>query len=182
MTSPPVPGPSKDTDGKKKKKKRKLEPDDVTEPPPDSRAKRPRDGPSTKALENGSEEKGKSPAKTKDGAAKEKAKRGGKGKGKAKATEDSDGEDNNSDLENAYLKTGKDAAPDDDDEEQEAFDVPVHESLKKKSKKAAPKPKFIPVDETPELRDQRTIFIGNLPVDIAQKRVRAIHTLFPAIY
>lgn len=48
----------------------------------------------------------------------------------------------------------------------------VHESLSSKSKAPKKKTKFVPEDETPEQRNQRTIFIGNLPVDVAQKKVR----------
>jgi nucleolar protein 12 len=49
----------------------------------------------------------------------------------------------------------------------------VHESLQKEKKpnRAGAKTKFVPADETAERRDQRTIFIGNLSVEVAQKRV-----------
>lgn len=99
------------------------------------------------------------------------------GKGKAKEV-DSDSEDENSDLEKAYhdahARTGEEV---EDDEHADADDLDtslVHESLKKSGKKASrsgPKVKFVPADETPELRDQRTIFVGNLSVDVASKRV-----------
>jgi nucleolar protein 12 len=53
----------------------------------------------------------------------------------------------------------------------------VHESMSKpagkgKSSRLAAKSKHIPEDETPDQRDARTIFIGNLSVEVAQKKVR----------
>jgi len=114
----------------------------------------------------------------------------GKGKGKAKeVNEDGDGddeEDNNSDLENAYLKsktaktkqaaiTEAVAEKEDTDEEEdsegegESTQI-VHESIQPKPKPAK-RQRFVPADETPEQRDRRTIFIGNLPSEVAHKRV-----------
>lgn len=97
------------------------------------------------------------------------------GKGKAKQVEEAELEEENSDIENAYLgsHTSLDDKHPDSAEDVEA--APVHESLNKSNKRASrsgPKSKFVPADETPERRDQRTIFVGNLPVDVAQKRVR----------
>lgn len=105
------------------------------------------------------------------------------GKGKAKETEadsDSDGDDEK--LEAAYLKSQSAAAAKTDDKssdsdtEDEDEDVDpttlVHESVKKSSKKArGPKVKHVPSEETPELRDQRTVFVGNLPLEVASKKV-----------
>ena len=53
----------------------------------------------------------------------------------------------------------------------------THESVAKTPKKikaVSTKSKFVPPDETAEQRDARTIFVGNLPVEIAQKRVRLL--------
>jgi nucleolar protein 12 len=93
-------------------------------------------------------------------------------KGKSKEEEAIDEEEENSDLENAYLETHRDAPKPEDEEDVE--EPLVHESLQKgkKSSRSGPKTKFVPSDETPERRDQRTIFIGNLSVEVAQKRVR----------
>lgn len=53
------------------------------------------------------------------------------------------------------------------------LDKLVHESLTKKDKKVrTPKTKYVPSEETAELRDQRTIFVGNLPIEVASKKVR----------
>ncbi|KAF9465356.1 hypothetical protein BDZ94DRAFT_1254353 [Collybia nuda] len=95
-----------------------------------------------------------------------------KGKGKSKEDEVVDGEDENSDLENAYLQTHKDTPKSDNEDELENEKLPVHESLQKekKSSRTGPKVKFVPLEETPEQRDQRTIFIGNLSIEVAQKR------------
>ncbi|KAF5328145.1 hypothetical protein D9758_016717 [Tetrapyrgos nigripes] len=65
-----------------------------------------------------------------------------------------------------------------DDEEEDAADAPPpqHESLssksKKKKEKSKPKrkEKYVPEGETPEQRDARTIFIGNLSLEVAQRK------------
>ena len=114
----------------------------------------------------------------------------GKGKGKAKEInedeDEDDEEDNNSDLENAYLKSktakakqvaSEEAAAEkedtdeaeDSEEEGESTQL-VHESIQPKPKPAK-RQRFVPADETPEQRDRRTIFIGNLPSEVAHKRV-----------
>ncbi|KAJ7672100.1 hypothetical protein B0H17DRAFT_184593 [Mycena rosella] len=110
---------------------------------------------------------------------------------------DSDGEsaeeedEDNSDLENAYLgkKTvGKPAAPAADEDEDESdgeanasddadsdsdpdAPPPVHESLTKRVRtKPTKKTKVVPEGETPAQRDARTLFVGGLPVEVAQKK------------
>ena len=105
-------------------------------------------------------------------------------KGKEKAKEpvaESKGEDDNSDVENAHA-TGKfvqntagdledgDESDSDDDQVPTAL---IHETLQKKVKKTSrpPKRKYVPEDETPNLRDQRTIFVGNLPIELVSKKV-----------
>jgi nucleolar protein 12 len=106
-------------------------------------------------------------------------------KGKAKGDEEqagSDDSDANSDLENAYLgkKSTKDDQPEehriDSDDEGDNVGPFVHESLQMSRRGSCHGPKtkakkFVPEDETPELRDSRTIFVGNLSVEVAQKRV-----------
>jgi nucleolar protein 12 len=48
----------------------------------------------------------------------------------------------------------------------------VHESLKGKSKTHSGKrAKYTPSGETQQQHDARTVFVGNLPVEVAQKRV-----------
>jgi nucleolar protein 12 len=64
---------------------------------------------------------------------------------------------------------------DDDDSENEA--LPVHESLLEGSKSrqkptSTRKTKYVPDDETKEQRDRRSIFIGNVPSEVAKNRVR----------
>jgi len=107
------------------------------------------------------------------------------GKGKAKeAKEEADNDEANSDLENAYLgvkmfaKDAKSAERSDSSDSDDSADGGkhrqlVHESLQtsKRGSHLRPKAKFVPADETPELRDSRTIFVGNLSVEVAQKRV-----------
>jgi len=85
------------------------------------------------------------------------------------------------DLEAAHLRFKQDAgqsAEDEEDNDDEADDDSdtsrlVHESLMEKSKfkHKSRKQKYVPPDETPAQRDQRTIFIGNLSLEVAQKRV-----------
>jgi RNA recognition motif-containing protein len=55
----------------------------------------------------------------------------------------------------------------------------VHESLKESSSKdkASAKLKYAPADETPEQRDARTIFVGNLPIEVAQKKVTRLDVM-----
>ncbi|KAF9013161.1 hypothetical protein BDQ17DRAFT_1404729 [Cyathus striatus] len=107
-----------------------------------------------------------------------------KSKGKSKQVEEDSEDDINSDLENAYHQaqekstTVKDADKPEEDAESDAesndeVDLTnlVHESLAGKEKKSSkPKIRFIPVDETQEQKDRRTIFVGNLPLEVAQKR------------
>ncbi|KAJ7188976.1 hypothetical protein C8R46DRAFT_980354 [Mycena filopes] len=115
-----------------------------------------------------------------------------KSKGKQAAVEsDEDDEDNNSDLENAYLgkkapsKPATALSPGSDDDEADApsdaesgeesdpdAPPPVHESLTKRvrTKTAKKKKKIVPEGETSVQRDTRTLFIGGLPVEVAEKK------------
>ncbi len=99
-----------------------------------------------------------------------------KGKGKEVESEEEDEEDDR--LESAYLEGKKPMVPEKtgDDEAERSdndgdLDKLVHESLTKKDKKTrAPKTKYVPSEEVAEQRDQRTIFVGNLPIEVASKR------------
>ena len=102
-------------------------------------------------------------------------------KRKGKETELDSDEDN---LENNYQdsKNGQFPIPSDEgssaDEDGNDPTTLVHESLKKSAKKAkGPKVKCVPQTETPELRDQRTIFVGNLPIEVASKTVRTSNSM-----
>lgn len=110
-----------------------------------------------------------------------------KGKGKRpqreevveEVTEEFDPEaDDGKDANLPDLNTGPDNEDNSSDEDDSSA-IPVHESLlKSKTKEKGPKQsnakklKFVPDGETPEQRNARTIFIGNLPVDAAKSRVR----------
>lgn len=111
------------------------------------------------------------------------AKKKDKGKQKAVESEEETDEDDNSDVENLYLSgrkagtvksTEEDAAsPSSSDDEHSPL---VHESLKTGKKKGRSLPaKFVPSDETADQRNARTIFIGNLPLQVAQKKVSIPH-------
>lgn len=112
----------------------------------------------------------------------------------------SDGDDeNDSELENAYLsrangkgnfsashRAGKheeqSEGADDDveeassgaDDDDEGRPPPDHESLTKRQRsKKPPKSiiKYVPPDENQDQRNARTIFVGNLSVEVSQKKV-----------
>lgn len=109
-----------------------------------------------------------------------------KSKTKVKATKEPEEEN---DLEAAYLREQESKKPvkvdqtieeaseaeeDADDSNSDPSRL-VHESLTDKSKSKSTrgsKQKYVPPDETAVQRDQRTIFIGNLSLEVAQKRVR----------
>ena len=81
-----------------------------------------------------------------------------------------DSESENSDLENAYaIKSAVASNISVSDEEEH----PVHETMAKSTKQRVKttKRKHVPEDETPEMRDRRTIFVGNLPVEVLSKTV-----------
>lgn len=59
---------------------------------------------------------------------------------------------------------------DDDSSDDGSSKIPQHESLAKK-KANTKKAKFVPEDETAEQRNARTIFVGNLPAQVAKSRV-----------
>jgi nucleolar protein 12 len=88
-------------------------------------------------------------------------------RGKAKGVIDDEGVGNESSAEHAAEGSGSGSETD---------TPPQHESLAKSSKgqkKAKTiKVKVAPHDETAEQRNARTIFIGNLSVEVAQKKVR----------
>ncbi|RXW16531.1 hypothetical protein EST38_g9328 [Candolleomyces aberdarensis] len=103
--------------------------------------------------------------------------------GKGKESEDEE----DVDEEEKEERESEDVEVDDEDEGAESAasesesssdegeeDPPVHESLLKnqQNKKTGKnsKRKYVPEDETPEMRDRRTIFVGNLPMLLAQKR------------
>lgn len=105
-----------------------------------------------------------------------------KTRAKAKKAESSDDEGDNEELENTYIARKAVSVQEPEPEPEPAVDSDeegnpstlVHESVANsgKSKGVAAKSKYIPEDETPDRRDARTIFIGNLSVEVAQKRVR----------
>jgi len=99
-------------------------------------------------------------------------------KGKEKdAVVEEDGSEDNSDLENTYMhekiSPGPEAHEDADSDREADASTLVHESVKKDGKKKAKalKKKSVLQGDTPELRDQRTIFVGNLPLEVASKNV-----------
>lgn len=69
--------------------------------------------------------------------------------------------------------SGSEEASDSDDEGDPSN--LVHESLtkgaKSRQRERHNKSKYIPPDETPERRNARTIFVGNVPVEVAKSRV-----------
>ncbi|KAK2463388.1 hypothetical protein APHAL10511_004614 [Amanita phalloides] len=93
---------------------------------------------------------------------------------KASSERDSDIEGSFSGQENSDDERGEGHSSD-DEETNEVFDPSklIHESLQKpkdKSLKAESKKKCTPPDETVIQRDLRTVFVGNLSVEVAKKR------------
>ncbi|EGN93820.1 hypothetical protein SERLA73DRAFT_171723 [Serpula lacrymans var. lacrymans S7.3] len=103
-----------------------------------------------------------------------------KGHSKKVAKEVKESDEENSDLEKSYPSTSKQASQkgvdvDSDSDEEGDPSKLVHEALAKdgssnKKGSTGSKAKYIPEDETPEQRDARTIFVGNLSVNVAQKK------------
>lgn len=66
----------------------------------------------------------------------------------------------------------------DDSDEDEGVDPTrlVHESVAVdgKAKSSSGRVKYVPPEETPELRDARTVFVGNVPVEVVKNRVRKL--------
>ncbi|KAG9118926.1 hypothetical protein FRC07_006295 [Ceratobasidium sp. 392] len=93
---------------------------------------------------------------------------------------DSSDEDNSPSIEDLYRPT---SAPktrpelsqkdrDSDSESDPDAPPPLHESLLQNSEKPARRKKFVPEGETPEQKDARTIFVGNLPASAANNSAR----------
>ena len=104
-----------------------------------------------------------------------------KKKENALAEDDSDSGESVAEQESSKNDDGR-VSSDSEEDEDEPFDpsMIVHESLRKskeKSHKPTPKKKYVPPDETREQRDLRTVFVGNLSVEVAKKRVRIFKTL-----
>jgi nucleolar protein 12 len=62
-----------------------------------------------------------------------------------------------------------------DGSDQESDGELVHEALtstsSRKRKQATKLPKYTPADETSQDRDRRSIFVGNLPIEVAKSKV-----------
>ncbi|KAF5315204.1 hypothetical protein D9619_007095 [Psilocybe cf. subviscida] len=196
VAKPPVAGPSKESTTKKRKLDQ--ENDAATEEnigkrskasKEDKRHKAEEDKPTAPAkkkvvdVKSPKAEKKQKKEETTKKTDKKVAKKAEKSKGKGKEVAVESDEDDE-ELENAYLAgrgagtaatkegdDGSDKGEDDEDEDEEEQTILVHESVEKKTKKVrAAKTKFVPQDETPEQRDLRTIFVGNLPLDAASKK------------
>ncbi|KAJ7099333.1 hypothetical protein B0H15DRAFT_543104 [Mycena belliarum] len=163
-------------------KKRKIEAA-ILDPPTNEKKRAKATTPAKPA--KGAPKAAKSPASTKKSKGKEAAVEVESDQDSEGASEEED--EDNSDLENAYLgKKGSMAKPsanvDDDGSEGEGegsgdsdsdpdAPPPVHESLTKRVRtKPTKKTKIIPEGETSVQRDARTLFIGGLPMDVAQKK------------
>jgi len=81
----------------------------------------------------------------------------------------------NLDIKTTKAGSSKLASKDPSDSDGDDSDGPsnlVHETLRANEPKAGGKRhKFVPPDETQEQKDARTIFIGNVPPEVAQTRV-----------
>ncbi|KAF8903172.1 hypothetical protein CPB84DRAFT_1775032 [Gymnopilus junonius] len=95
-------------------------------------------------------------------------------KGKGKATQTDEDEDDE-DLEHQYPNKTAPASEQRDEEsnsdEEGDPSIMVHESVKESGKKArTAKSKYVPETETLEKKNLRTIFVGNLPLEVASKK------------
>ncbi|EAU86400.2 RNA-binding protein [Coprinopsis cinerea okayama7 len=116
-----------------------------------------------RAKSSGEKKKGKKSSKSKD-----------KNEDKNNDEEDEDDE-KDAPASDDEASAHSDSDSDSDEEDEDDGSIPVHESLKdtasQPSKPTRSKKKFVvPADETPEKRDKRTIFVGNLPLAVAEKR------------
>ncbi|KAA1474692.1 hypothetical protein DENSPDRAFT_873549 [Dentipellis sp. KUC8613] len=160
-TAEPTPGPSSEVEKKRKK----------TDSDHGASKKR------LKQDESPKKEKEKKDSAAETATAKAKAKKDKK-KAKAEVLESSDDEDN-ADIEDAYLTKSQTSQPapaenasDSSDDEGDPSQL-VHESVSKSGKAAKVRtkaPKYVPPEETKEQRDARTIFVGNVPIDVAKNK------------
>ena len=102
----------------------------------------------------------------------------------SKNVEESESEDEEDGGEGVGEDSGADDKSDSDEEEDATSDSDgegdpsklVHESLQKgaqtKGQSRHGKQKFVPSKETPEQRDARTVFVGNVAVEVTKSRVR----------
>ena len=93
----------------------------------------------------------------------------------------SDDEDGDETVEDSEQSSSSDSEEDDDE-----YVPPVHESLAGTSgPDSAPSSKknkkYVPPDETPDQRDSRTIFVGNVPSQIMAAKVSWHYTSLPAM-
>jgi nucleolar protein 12 len=96
------------------------------------------------------------------------------------------GKDVNLDIENARASASAPTSVSDDgcedserDEENGGPSTLLHESLANDPKKRTKQKtrKHVPEDETPDMRDRRTIFVGNLPLDVLSKKVNQVFSV-----
>ena len=98
----------------------------------------------------------------------------------------SDDGDSEGDSEAEGESQPQDLAQEDSDESDDEGDPSkmVHESLLKggaaKDTSRAGKVKHVPTEETTEQRDARTLFIGNVAVEVTKSKVRRYHHSFSA--
>lgn len=74
----------------------------------------------------------------------------------------------------APVDAAEEAEKDAMDESPDSYTPPTHISATTSSNPKHPKKrtKFAPEEETPEMRDARTLFVGNVPVEVMGKKVR----------
>jgi len=80
------------------------------------------------------------------------------------------------DVSRKRAKISEDASPSKRSDEEVDPSQLVHESVAKLTGKgkSTRKSKHVPENETADQRDLRTVFVGNLSVEVARKRVRVI--------
>ncbi|KAF8322486.1 hypothetical protein DL93DRAFT_2162627, partial [Clavulina sp. PMI_390] len=155
----------------------------ITEPQPKLKKRKE----SSSAVESSSDPVSKKRRTSTDDAKPTKFSQSSKGKSKAAVPDSaSEDEDDSGDLEDRYLsrslkkgdaKTSKKSTDKGDDSDEDGEDAPPlqHEtatssSSKKRDRGGKKKTKYVPEGETQEQRDARTIFVGNLPAEVAKSK------------
>lgn len=86
-------------------------------------------------------------------------------------------EDSDSDLKSEEsADTDSNNSSDENEDNDYNINVPppkheTHADSRTRTKKKSKKMKYVPPDETPAQRDARTVFIGNVPIDVVKSRV-----------
>jgi hypothetical protein len=89
-------------------------------------------------------------------------------------------EESDEEIEEPVVAAGPSTTVDEEDNDAELSEIDTDEELvhettdttsKRKRKQATKLPKYTPADESSQDRDRRSIFVGNLPMDVTKSKV-----------